>query len=483
MFNKKTLEELTQVIKMIDKNISEQCVEIQRKIEENENNIIRIKQENINEIKNSQMLIQSLCSQIENINQKIECIEKNSNEILNNINLKFMYSNPELTFLENTNKTKILITGFYGAENLGDELMLETLLNYFDEHKSKISLTIMLANNLDYDIFKYQGINFIHYPKSKFDYNILANYYDIVIFGGGALIDDKAYSLKENGEMTLSTTLIELSRAMLFKNKDVYWIGLSTNSEIKDKSFVSKLKYIIDNITYISLRDTNSLQSLKESNINTQNVDIVNDIILASPLLKQKYPNKLSKSSVNIGVILICFNELTEIFNKSFIEELIRYTENENININFIPFYNYRQNDKLYLANLSKKYENKVQILDYPDSLSKSIEIFNQQDYIISMRYHGSLLALALKKPLLSIIWDKHPHYNNKMGYLYQKYSLDDNVLKVSNATPQKIEEALEKLIRKKNKSNKINDKILQESEITLKNIVDKIVYSKIDNK
>lgn len=112
MFNKKTLEELTQVIKMIDKNISEQCVEIQRKIEENENNIIRIKQENINEIKNSQMLIQSLCSQIENINQKIECIEKNSNEILNNINLKFMYSNPELTFLENTNKTKILITGF-----------------------------------------------------------------------------------------------------------------------------------------------------------------------------------------------------------------------------------------------------------------------------------------------------------------------------------------------------------------------------------
>lgn len=222
MFNKKTLEELTQVIKMIDKNISEQCVEIQRKIEENENNIIRIKQENINEIKNSQMLIQSLCSQIENINQKIECIEKNSNEILNNINLKFMYSNPELTFLENTNKTKILITGFYGAENLGDELMLETLLNYFDEHKSKISLTIMLANNLDYDIFKYQGINFIHYPKPKFDYNILANYYDIVFLAGGALIDDKAYSLKENGEMTLSTTLIELSRAMLFKNKWMY---------------------------------------------------------------------------------------------------------------------------------------------------------------------------------------------------------------------------------------------------------------------
>lgn len=97
---------------------------------------------------------------------------------------------------------------------------------------------------------------------------------------------------------------------------NVYWIGLSTNSEIKDKSFVSKLKYIIDNITYISLRDTNSLQSLKESNINTQNVDIVNDIILASPLLKQKYPNKLSKSSV------ICVILFVLMINRNFYKSL-----------------------------------------------------------------------------------------------------------------------------------------------------------------
>ena len=82
--------------------------------------------------------------------------------------------------------------GFYGAPNLGDELMLETLLQYFPSFKD-VDLTIMLSDNPVYDIGSYPAVNFIHYPKTRYDFNYLAQYFDTLVFGGGAIIDDRFF--------------------------------------------------------------------------------------------------------------------------------------------------------------------------------------------------------------------------------------------------------------------------------------------------
>ena len=41
--------------------------------------------------------------------------------------------------------SRVLIMGFYGARNIGDELMLRTLLDYYDE--KNIEVTIMMSDN------------------------------------------------------------------------------------------------------------------------------------------------------------------------------------------------------------------------------------------------------------------------------------------------------------------------------------------------
>ena len=95
----------------------------------------------------------------------------------------------------------------------------------------------MLANNCEYNIFEHQAIKFIHYPQTRFDYDILASYYDVVVFGGGALIDDKEYNIQYGKEMSLATTLIELTERMLLNHKACYWLGLSTNDVLKPVSY------------------------------------------------------------------------------------------------------------------------------------------------------------------------------------------------------------------------------------------------------
>lgn len=179
---------------------------------------------------------------IENQNQRIDKPEESINSVKNElINIdtnslsyliddefkKFEFVNPECILLKDNNKKKVLLCGFYGAYNLGDELTLETLLDFLNEYKN-ISLTIMLCNNSQYDISRYSNINFIHCPQTVFDFNYLSDYYDMVIFGGGTLISDIDYDNKYINELPLSRTLIELTKLMVSKKKKCLWLGLST---------------------------------------------------------------------------------------------------------------------------------------------------------------------------------------------------------------------------------------------------------------
>lgn len=72
------------------------------------------------------------------------------------------------------NKKKVLICGFYGAFNLGDELMLQTILKNL-KNVSNLEITIMLCDNPYTDTTKYGKCKFIHYPRTRNDLNIIAN--------------------------------------------------------------------------------------------------------------------------------------------------------------------------------------------------------------------------------------------------------------------------------------------------------------------
>ena len=115
-------------------------------------------------------------NQLKTINEKIDKVNENiqlqkTYEINNKINdelheinevvKQFKYSNTELQKIcYNDDKKNVLVIGFYGAPNLGDELMLETLLEYLENIKN-IQITVLLADNPQYSIDKCKNIRFI----------------------------------------------------------------------------------------------------------------------------------------------------------------------------------------------------------------------------------------------------------------------------------------------------------------------------------
>lgn len=138
--------------------------------------------------------------------------------------------------IKKNNKKQILICGFYGAINLGDDLMLETLLNYLNQIEN-LEITIMLCDKKNIDITNYGEYNFIHYPTKTNDFAIIAKYFDAVIFGGGALLDDCNYD-DNNPVFNLGYILVNLSLEFINFKKTTILYGLSSNKELTNNQYI-----------------------------------------------------------------------------------------------------------------------------------------------------------------------------------------------------------------------------------------------------
>ena len=281
----------------------------------------------------------------------------------------------------------------------------------------------MLCDNQYIDITQYGKYNFIHYPLNIVDLNNIANYYDCLLFGGGAHIDDYGYD--DDKHLSLGRILTDLTMRFIVFNKKTALYGLSSNNELTNIEYINKLKYIVDNCTYFSIRDTYSIDVLKKNGIDTDKIILVDDIVFAS-----KYKSiKQAKKELRIGIVFIC-NEENKNKNEEYILTLISYLnkKREKYFIDLIPFYDYMDNDHNHYLELMKKVQEKnVNIRSMPKNMEDLQIVFNENDYIISMRYHATLIANLMNKKVLNIIYNKHRHYDNKMKYLYEKYKFEDN--------------------------------------------------------
>lgn len=283
------------------------------------------------------------------------------------------YVNLEYFKVPSDKSPKVLLVGFYGAVNLGDELMLQKL--YRDLNVIKNDIYVMMCDNENLDAFRYPGMNIIHYPKTKFDLSFIE------------------------------------------KNKEVHAIGLSTNEKIVNEEYQEKLKRIIDGSINFSVRDKYS-KRLIESACGHE-ITMINDIVLTN-----EYPKVMKEKGekYKIGIIWICQADLLGSLEK-LVEHIQSTYDIEKTEIHFIPFYNYHDCDyKFYNEFCEKKSEFNFSIESMAYSFENICQKVRECDVVISMRYHGALLGLMNGCRTFSLLYTQHPHYYNKMMDLYEKF-------------------------------------------------------------
>lgn len=385
------------------------------------------------------------------INTAVKKMSQDVSEISRMLYDSYRYASPELiTTLQSQvpGKKRILLVGFYGAPNLGDELMCLTVLDYLREKLPDAEFTVMCTNS---DSFNYAdayfGANILHYPRGYYDENVIANSFDAIIVGGGALIDDSFPARGGNvpGTMNIGRVAVELPKAFGTMGKPSAMLGLSTNDKLEDPQYIDTVVTAIAGTHVTTIRDPYSLDTLLKCGAPEDRMALCPDIVASDKILYEvlrgtrlllEEENEAIKSGKKTGddikrIMVTWISSDQESMSRlaSIVEAVaIKNMElNKNVRVCLVPFlqeFNTDENMATALrAILSDGANGILETPKYTEDIGIVCNMISACDYAVNMRYHGGLLAALLGLPGVVVIWEEHRHYHNKMKHLAKQFA------------------------------------------------------------
>ena len=273
-------------------------------------------------------------------------------------------------------------------------------------------------------------VHVIHYPRSLWELQWYADAFDVLVWGGGAIIDDEQFS---NDPFNINTgnLFIHLSSLMLARKKCVLCLGLSTSERLADPQFTRKLEAVITGCDSFALRDPLSIETLERCGIGVERVESCHDLVYANRELRQlrtarigaEIPSERDGRSgdrpITIAFVALCIESMREHY-LSVLADLCR--ADADYRIQLVPFGNLCREDHRYYRTLLDQLEAsgtstaRLEIMEYEENLSKlALTCCN---FYISYKYHSALIANVLGIPGLAVCATSHAHYPNKMRYL-----------------------------------------------------------------
>ena len=301
---------------------------------------------------------------------------------------------------------KYLIYGYYGYNNLGDDLLLDTIINRIKEKDMDADFTILnkSSNSLkEYPNVYYSNIRDILYSSKnkvlKFwsFFSAFKKYIDecdVFLLGGGTIFMD---SNKASFLMIYLSFFVSYAKSI---GKKVVLIGIGI--DILSSFFsILAMKKILSNSHFVYCRDALSFQIAKKLST-TANVILTQDLVFGSfwskSILNDDGVNREHKT---IGISLIDYSDK---YGENYIPELNNilntYIKN-GFKIKLLSFQiNTDKADNLFYERLM--HHEDIEIVNL--NIGNFFEHFNSLDYVLSMRFHGILLGILFQKYTLGIV-------------------------------------------------------------------------------
>ncbi len=277
---------------------------------------------------------------------------------------------------------KVLVSGYIGFNNFGDEAIFLALTNRLKYNNCTVSA---LSSNIKETQKKYDVKAF--YYKNIFSIFAAILNCDILISGGGSLLQNKTSSF------SLYYYLFIIFLAKLLNKKVV--IFSQGFEPIKGKMNEFLMKIILKNLKYISTRDKKSHDYLKSLNIDS--------IITSDPAYSLVQDLKIEENKKGLIIQLREFKGIDE--KLIYILALIvsKYYK-DNIDVLALQDTDEKICSK-FIDELKKRNINANLIVN--KDVNETIDIINKAKFIISTRLHGLIAASALKTNSFALIYDE----------------------------------------------------------------------------
>ncbi|OOB79411.1 MAG: polysaccharide pyruvyl transferase CsaB [Epulopiscium sp. Nuni2H_MBin003] len=317
------------------------------------------------------------------------------------------------------NKTRVVISGYYGFDNIGDEAILYTMIKMLKISIPNISI-VVLSNNpkMTEQLYNVKSVN--RWNIKCIVQNI--KNCDLLISGGGSLLQDVT-SIK-----TIPYYLGIIKIALMCNKKVVFYSqGIGPINKKINRYLV---KNISNKIEHIFVRDTNSKRVLQSMGVKTP-IDVSIDPVFGIQIdeneyseIKQQLSNKKS-----VGIYLRPWKNNNLIINcmSKVILSLIQ-DDYEVYMICMQP-----EQDIKIAKDVAKRVEsNHLKIIEQSLTINKTLSYTANFDFIIGMRLHSLIMAVATNTPVIALSYD--PKVENVMSEMQLHHHI-----KIDEISPNEI--------------------------------------------
>jgi len=306
------------------------------------------------------------------------------------------------------------ITGFYGHGNLGDELILSSILKRAREERPDLEFTVFTTSpGRVQDDFRIRAVRLDDDDGIK----ALLGKMDAAILGGGGLWHDYTFE-RAGGPMALfrasKMSMGGYARASFMIAATgapfhVYGLGVGPLNSSPAREFA---KFMSRQIETITVRDPGSAELLKSIPGWEKEVRVAPDMVYAYPIEAMPSVPEIDAVANGLPVMLINVRPWAGIEMGPFLENLGTAISNvlkdKPHALVGLPMQEGETHDRAALSSLFDKIDASVSrtILDWRGKPEVALAAINRADAVVAMRLHACLLAHRMEVPTLGFAYD-----------------------------------------------------------------------------
>jgi len=297
--------------------------------------------------------------------------------------------------------SKIVISGYYGFNNAGDEALLTAILASLRASDPKADITV-ISGNPGNTIAKHQVKSLYRFAAVRLLRAI--GEADLVISGGGSLLQD----------VTSKRSLVyylSIIAAAKWKARKVMLFAQGIGP-IRSRFMRLLTRLVVNKADVITVRDEDSAKELARMGVSAAKVEVTADpVLMLNPESKIAGKTILAEAGLDpykpiIGVSvrewpdnLRCLKQLAAALGK--------LSEKYNAQIAILPLQVSKDlKDSQLLQSYLPKARNKVVLLQGDYSTEEFLSIIGSFRLLIGMRLHALIFAAVMAVPLMAISYD-----------------------------------------------------------------------------
>lgn len=306
----------------------------------------------------------------------------------------------------------ILISGYYGFKNSGDDALLLAIINGLKEKKPDIKLSVLSKSPKETsEIYGVKAVNRLN-PFAVV-YNMITT--KMLISGGGTLIQDRTST------KSLLYYLFIIKCAHLFGKKIMlYANGIGPLIDEKNRRLTAK---VLNKADIITLRDEDSEKELKALGIDKPKIEVTADPAFALECKNPERGEKLLKErGIKEGDRLACISVRPRSgIGEEFAETVARtadyLTEEYGYKIVILPMQQAKDLD--ISEKIAKLMKSESICINENLSVDDMLSIISRMDLCIGMRLHSLIYSASFALPIIGLVYD--PKIAGFMDYIGQR--------------------------------------------------------------